>query len=296
MNIIRKRKTSKSKTIEKNIKSLEVGDLWVYGSGKLPDDEYHKLPFLSAHIIKDLADRNLSDYHLYRKFIKRDLPQPDSAAFAAGRAFHTAVLEPHLYKQTYAVQPKFDRRTKQGKADAAEWDEQNKGKQIITSDQHNQVAMMARTVRSNSYAKALLSGGENELSGFTRLDDGTLLRGRIDTVNFSGCFGVDVKSIEDVSPAGFAKHAARYRYDLQAYTYQKLFGLNDFVFIACSKQEPYEVAVYMLNDEFMQKAEDDFNAAVERWKRLHSVKTPESFSSSSSPLTVLAPPKWFIYS
>lgn len=295
MNIIHKRKQTTFKSLKQTIKSLQVGDVWCYGTGKLNDDQYHALPYLSAHVIKDLANKNLSDYYLWRKFVKRDLEQPDSAKFLFGRAFHTAVLEPKLFDGTYVVQPKFDRRTKQGKADAAEWDEANQGKQVITQDQLDGVDTMSKAVRRNPYAKAVMKGASVEVSGFTRLANGHILRGRIDGVHFDARYGFDLKSAEDVSPAGFAKAAANFRYDIQAYTYMQLFGLDEFIFVVCSKKEPYEVAIYTLNDEYMEKAAEDFEQAVLRWERINSMTIPDSFTNDNNPMITLAPPAWFKY-
>lgn len=293
MNLVHKRKQTTAKSCQQSLSKLPVGEVWVYGTGKLHADEYHQIPHLSAHVIKDLVNQNLSDYYLWRKYIKRNLEEKDSPAFLVGRAFHTAVLEPKLFDSEYTVQPKFDRRTKQGKEDAAAWDEANQGKQVLTDDQAESISAMAAAVRKNPYAKPILKGCQNEVTGFTRLPNGKILKGRIDAVEFVNLYGVDVKSADDVSPAGFARAAANFRYDLQAHTYKKLFGLDEFVFIVVSKADPIEVAVYTLNEEFMEKAAADFDKAVARWERLHSITTPQSFTNDDNPLITLAPPNWF---
>lgn len=296
MKFTQKRKTTTAKSIKQSISKLGANETWTYNAGKLPADDYHQLPFLSAHVVKDFANKNLSDYYLWCKYIKRNLPDVDSSNFVVGRAFHTAVLEPKIYNDEYAVEPKLDRRTKQGKADAAEWEASNQGKQVLKLQQHEQVQAMAAVVRSNKFVKAIMQGCSNEVSAFRRLDS-VLLKGRIDSVNLENRYGWDLKSAEDVSPAGFSTACARYRYDIQAYVYMKLFDLDEFIFVVCNKANPIEVAVYTLSDEFMDKAAVDYEEALQRWVRVSkSVSVPESFTTEQDPMITLAPPKWFTYS
>lgn len=296
MKLIHKRKSITATSAKQSLSRLPIDETWIYGTGKLLEGDYHNLSFLSAHVIKDLANKNLSDYFLWRKYIKRNLPEPEkSAGLKLGSAFHMAALEPKIYYASYCVMPKCDRRTKQGKADYAAFIEANQGKEVIDSQIDETARVMAKTVLKNKYAKALLKGCHNEVTGFKRIGKNKILKGRIDSVNFDGRYGVDLKSIDDVSPAGFAKAAANFRYDIQALTYMKLFDLDEFIFIVCGKSEPHEVAIYSLNDEFMQKAADDLPFAVERWNSLHSMKTPASFTNDDNPMTVLAPPSWFKY-
>ena len=294
MTFIHKRKKTTAKSLRQSLTRLGLGETWAYASNKLSMSDYHDVVHLSSHMIKDLANRSLSDYHIYRKYIKRDLEQVSSDKFIIGSAFHCAVLEPHLFDSEYAVQPKFDRRTKVGKEGAAKWDEQNKGKQALTEGEFELVEKMAGCVNSNKFAKALLKDTSKEVSAFT-LEKGMVVKGRIDAVNIENRYGIDLKSAEDVSPAGFAKAAANFRYDLQAYTYKKLFGLNDFIFICCNKKDPMEVAIYTLNDDFMEKAEEDYNDALSRWQRIKVQGMRDSFVNDSEPMITLAPPSFFKY-
>lgn len=295
MNLIHKRRKTTAKNIVNGARKLiETGTTWVYGTGKVDDKEYHSLPYLSSHVIKELADKNNSDYYLWRKFVKRDVDEPErKRIFDVGTAAHTLVLEPKLYEANTAVQPE-EIKVRRGK----KWDEfeaENKGKSIITIEQDKNIRLLANSVRRNSYARAILKDCKSEVTGLTRLESGCLLRGRIDAVNFAEGYGADLKTCEDVSPAEFAKAAARYRYDLQAFTYKLLFGLDEFVFICTTKTDPIELAIYTLNDEFMEKAEEDYNGAVERWQRINKPTIPESWITEDDPIRQLAPPKWFFY-
>ena len=55
-------------------------------------------------------------------------------AMAFGSAFHCRVLTPNLFNESYAVSPTFDRRTKEGKKEYAEFVLANAGKTFIESE------------------------------------------------------------------------------------------------------------------------------------------------------------------
>ena len=44
----------------------------------------------------------------------------------------------------------------------------------------------------------------------------------------------------------------------------------------------------------MLKAEDDFNNAVERYKRILEASEHNSFADASNPVITIAPPAWFL--
>lgn len=87
-------------------------------------------------------------------------PEVETPALAFGTAFHAYVLEKDKFDSEYIVAPKLDRRTKEGKALAAQIEAS--GKIPISEDAFAQIQAMAESVMSNKYAAALLNGGEHE--------------------------------------------------------------------------------------------------------------------------------------
>ena len=65
---------------------------------------------------------------------RQDNPQPATSAMKLGSAIHMNVLQPAEFHKHYAVSPKFDKRTKQGKEDFAEFSKKNMFKDIIIDD------------------------------------------------------------------------------------------------------------------------------------------------------------------
>lgn len=289
------KKSTTAESLTRALKSLEVGETVVYGSGKLPAEEYHSIvDTMSASKIKDLLDPSVSDYHFYRKHIKRDLPQKTSAAFDLGKALHCLVLEPELFGSEFTVAPEVDKRTTEGKKIWADFTALAGNRIVLTSEQSTLIHEMEKAVRKNKFANTLLNGTHKEVSGFHRIDADLVLKGRADAVSH-GSYIVDVKTVDDASPSGFAKSAANFRYDVQDWFYKKIFGCDEFIFICVSKSEPFEVGIYKLNEQFTDKAAQQIPEALERYKRLLKTDDYSSFNNDDSPLIELAPPAWFNY-
>ena len=78
----------------------------------MPADHYHLHPAVGH---SGLVRIMRSPAH-YREYVAHP-PEP-TPAMQLGTAFHTALLEPDRFGQSFVVAPKFDRRTKDGKAAA----------------------------------------------------------------------------------------------------------------------------------------------------------------------------------
>lgn len=297
MSIKFKRKSAKTGAIARGVKNMVNGDRWVYSTGKVEEKDYHDLGFLSAHKIKDMVNPSFSDYHLHRKYVAKDLPEKDSTpAMLAGSYLHCLYLEPEKVDKRYAIAPKVDRRTKAGKETWSQFLEESKGKTVITDEIANNAARALDALKKSRQAK-MIRNDKNTACEVTGLycKDGVVFKGRIDMVNFKMRYGADLKFMDDVSPFGFAKACAKYRYDIQAKVYMEMFDLDEFVFVCVSKDDPFEVGLYTLNDEFFAKAAEQMPDAIQRWKDLHETKQPESFATNDNPMTVVAPPSWFNY-
>jgi len=297
MSIKFKRKRASAASVTRSIMTMQDGDRWVYGQGKVEEKDYHQIKFLSSHKIKDMVSPQFSDHHLWRKYIKNDLPQKDpTPAMLLGSYTHCHYLEPEKVSKRYGVAPKVDRRTKQGKLDWQAFLEANDGKTTITSEVDLQCQEMIKALSSNKHARQIRNDPNTQCEA-TGLycKDGVVFKGRIDIVNFKLRYGADLKCMDDVSPAGFAKATANFRYDIQAQIYMEMFDLDEFVFICVSKADPFEIGMYVLSEEFINKAKEQIPQGIQRWKKLHTEKKLNSFTSDEEPMTIVAPPSWFNY-
>jgi hypothetical protein len=190
-----------------------------------------------------------------------------SRAMNTGTRVHALVLgkgEEHL-----ALLPYDEYRTDEAKAarDAAI----AAGKVPTKPHEMAEAQEIADAVFADPEARKLLDCvTDTELSGFWRDEEhGIWLRMRVDALGWRDRPGIfDVKTTADVSPAGFAKSLAEYRYDMQDRHYRE--GLAailsdtageldaddiDFLFIAVQTAEPHLVMTYELGADDHERAE-----------------------------------------
>lgn len=216
------------------------------GAATLSNADYHAHPAVSKSHLDKVA-KSPAHYWAYYLDPNRVPPEP-TAAMVLGTALHTAVLEPHLWDEQFAVPPQaFDRRTKVGKELAAAFEAEAEGKTVLTPDDADRIRRMADAVHRHPASSFLLDlPGTREASYFWA-DEATGLecKCRPDWHSQDRRLLVDVKTTEDASPRGFAKSCANFRYHVQAHWYQQPFQeAEQFLFIAVEKQPPHLVAVY----------------------------------------------------
>lgn len=233
----------------------------------LPAEDYHS----NSAIGHSSLVRIIRSPAHYREYATH--PLEPTAAMQFGTAFHTALLEWDLFGKTFVAAPKFDRRTKEGKAQALSWEAENTGKIALTPDQMEAIGRMVISVRQHKGARRLLDSGLAETSGFW-LDDLTGIECKIrpdflKTESETTIAGiVDVKTCVDASSNGFSKAVATMGYDVQAAFYQDgmkaLSGKTiPFYFIAIEKEAPYAVAVYQASEAMLEIGREKYRAALE---------------------------------
>jgi hypothetical protein len=212
----------------------------------------------------------------YQEYVTNP-PEP-TPAMQLGTAFHIALLEPDNFGKSFVVAPKFDRRTKEGKAAAEAWEAENAGKTALTPDQMATIEQMVVSVRNHAGAARLLANGLAEMSGFwVDQETGIECKCRPDFLMLEGetITGiVDVKTCCDASIDGFARAIATLGYDVQAAFYQD--GLKaltgrtiPFYFITIEKEPPYAVAAYKASDQVIEVGRAKYRAALQllKWCR-----------------------------
>lgn len=219
----------------------------------IPDTEYHASPALCSSFLRTLIGRSPA----HARAAQLD-PRDESPALILGRAVHARVLEPETYNARFAVAPKVDRRTKEGKATWEAFTLAHPGATILTEGDGDMVNAIGDAVEAHPLARALLSGGEVEWSGF--FNDpatGAPCRIRPDYLRVADGIMVDLKTSMDASPREFQRSIARYGYHIQAAHYAAGYGvitetpLSDFLFVVVEKAPPYAVGIYRLDDDAM---------------------------------------------
>lgn len=238
----------------------------------IPADQYHAHPAVGH---SGLVRIMRSPAH-YQEYVTHP-PEP-TPAMVFGSAFHVAILEPERFGQTFVVAPKFDRRTKEGKAAAEAWEAENAGKTALTAEHMAAIEQMVASVRNHAGAAKLLSDGMAEMSGFWNdQETGIGCKCRPDFLAMAGetITGiVDVKTCRDASADGFARAIVNFGYDVQAAFYHD--GLKaltgraiPFYFVAVETEPPYAVAAYKASDEVIEVGRAKYRGALQllKWCR-----------------------------
>lgn len=221
-----------------------------------------------------------------------DNPTPSQAL---GTALHLLVLEPDLFARRYALQPKFDRRTKEGKAAAEAWAAEHPDAEPMDAETWDRVHRMRDSVMAHPAARALLTRpGKAERSVYW-IDPATgeLCRCRPDYWTDDDLLG-DLKSCRDASPEGFARSVATYRYHVQDAFY--LDGVSaatgrrprGFVFIAVESDPPFAVATYQLRPASRELGRLEYRRDLARYAQARRSGVWQGYSQQIEPLDLPA--------
>ncbi len=215
--------------------------------------------------------------------------QEESTPFQAlGHLIHMAVLEPHVFKGPTGpvIAPKVDRRTNVGKATWAAFEEENKGRQIVTTEDMRILNGIMHSIANHATAREALYGyGASELSAVW-LDPGTgvLCKGRWDRLCEIGSFPtiLDVKTIgRPAATHTFEKAVYDYGYHEQAALY--LLGaevlvppdpgvLRKFVWLVCETDPPYCVRMFEADEVALEIGRDEIAKYLRAYKECKESK------------------------
>jgi hypothetical protein len=258
---------------------------------ELSESTYHAAPGVSNSQLKEFRR---SPAH-FRATIGKD---SRTAAKAFGRLLHMAALEPERLAESIAVEPRIDRRTKVGKAEAAKFAEENAGKEIVSAWDAAMLHGIGRSLAEHGAARELIRAtGLHEVSAFCRHEEtGLLLRSRFDIMPHESDILADLKSTEDASREAFAKSIHDFRYYVQAPFYLDNATRcgrerSRFIFIACEKEPPYAVAVWELDAESIEIGREEYQAQLKLFAECVEF---DSWPAYSSRIESISLPAWKI--
>ena len=240
-----------------------------FTSDEMSNEEYHKSDGVSNTGLGDIA-KSPAVYQ-WRKNAPED---PEKLkALDIGTALHTRLLEPHLFDEQFAVEPKLDRRTKAGKQEAEIFAMESEGKKILTMEEGRKLDFMVESTYAHSAARFLLEadGQCESLIFWTDRETGELCRVRPDRMLDDRPIIVDVKKTADINK--FSKSIYEYRYNVQAAMYSdgyKQYFDEDPIFaflvvsetIECGK---YPVRVFSLDDNAFSKGWELYRKNLEAY-------------------------------
>lgn len=242
---------------------------------RIPNSEYRSREGVSSTDLKKIMKSPAHFRHW------KDNPQEDTPALLFGRAAHKYVLETYDFFTEFAVAPVCDRRTKEGKAEWANFLDSANGKDVITQEQFEQIEAMRTAAYATPFVSKLLMNGEKELS-FWGVDDetGLTIKCRPDCVTeLNGQhILIDFKTCTDAENIKFCRDSIKFGYDLQLSMYRNILRQNtghDYtvVIIAQEKTAPYVTNVFQLSENYLKSGEELYKEMLRVYKECSETGT-----------------------
>lgn len=209
-----------------------------------------------------LMDFKKNPRRYWAKHLKPDRPKEETKpSWAFGSAFHTLILEPHLFEQHYFVMPekvlKRDNEELFNAHKEAEKELAITTKEVLSQKDYQTLRAMQAELFCNDRAAKLIQGAIYESSYFWQdAHSGLMVKSRPDIIN--GNIYVDLKTIDDASPHNFQREMALYGYHIQAAMLRDgHFELTGERIAACinicvEKKYPYSVAIYIIDEDAIE--------------------------------------------
>lgn len=206
----------------------------------------------------------LYQYEKYHKDLEKKAEQRH---FSIGSGLHEMILQPKLFSTNYVVAPKFDRRTKVGKEAYAEFQINSEGKTILFEDEMDMIRQMADNGLNHATFMDLIKESVREISCYTTdAKTGLKLRMRPDSLATNKSTITDIKSCLDSSAKKFKGDVYNYGYSLSAAYYCDFLNKENYVFAAMEKKPPFQIGLYVLNDEMMDYGRSQYRTGLDLLK------------------------------
>jgi hypothetical protein len=177
----------------------------------------------------------------------------ETQALRDGKLFHTMILEPEKLNDIIFV----DAATKASKEYKLA---KETGKEVYTKNEKKAAERLCDALLRNEAVKEYLTKAEYEVPQIAMID-GIPIRAKADIIK--GNTIIDLKTTTGIKD--FRYSADKYSYDLQAWLYRKMFGVDNFVFVVIDKGS-LDIAIFECSDEFYEKGKQKFEQGVSNYK------------------------------
>ena len=238
-----------------------------------------------------------SPAHFYARYLdpNRETSAP-TPAMRLGSLTHSFVLEYDTFFNNYVIAPELNKRTNDGKAAWAAFEQANAGKTVITLDEYDHAKKIRDAVMAHPAAAMLLKKGKSEqVFHFTEPKTGVHCKIKPDFLSEDTGFIVDLKTTTDASAKEFGRSAFNYRYHVQGAFYGDgiYYATNQqvkgFVFIAVEKDPPFAVAVYYLDQQAIELGREAYLNDLETYKKCVQTGAWPAYGYEVTPLLI---PDW----
>jgi hypothetical protein len=177
----------------------------------------------------------------------------ETQALRDGKLFHTMILEPEKLNDIVFV----DAATKASKEYKLA---KETGKEVYTKSEKKAAERLCDALLRNEAVKEYLTNAEFEVPEIAMID-GIPIRAKADIIK--GNTIIDLKTTTGIKD--FRYSADKYSYDLQAWLYREMFGVDNFIFIAIDKGS-LDIAIFECSDEFYEKGKQKFEQGISNYK------------------------------
>lgn len=243
----------------------------IYKNGvyDITNEEYHASNGVSRSSLMTLKK---SPYHYWYEYISQKCKVKDTTqAIKIGSAVHTYVLENNLFDDRYFISKKIDKRTSAGKEEYNNMIKVNAGKEAIDEEEFKLIKSMRDSIKNHDQASKLIENAKIEKSIYwTDPDTDIMCKVRPDIWHEKMI--VDLKTTQSASYRDFQSSCYKYGYHIQAAMIQEAFKhalgqkMDNFIFIAIEKEEPYALALYMLDESAIKRGVDEFRVLLNKLK------------------------------
>jgi len=242
------------------------------GSIEIEDEDYFKLPAVSASILKRLI--NDEAYEVANQIETKVTP-----AMTFGSLVHCMILEPTKLDKRYAAMPKCDLRTKEGKAQKASFEIMNDKKTIVSEDYFETAKRIYESVCENGINK-LFTGGVAEQAYISQFGD-IEVKGKLDYYIEKKGLILDVKTTVNAGD-DFVDECGKRLYSLQASFYIDLLNslgkkAHDFIFVGIQSVFPHKITLVRMNDIELEFGREAYKVALDIWKDIQ--ENPSKYKS-----------------
>ena len=272
----------KTKTYDafKNDQVLEGIYSWV------PNDDYNT----SAGLRRSSMTALMTSAKFYEW--RQSNPMQTTDALTFGTAFHTAVLEPHMWGVDTVVGPSVGKKTNKWK----DFKQANDGKIVVHPDDVTIIEEMVKALRNNPIAKSILDAGAKEETAYSIINT-QKVKARSDLALYSKGILADVKTTQSASYSEFQRSAAKYKYDVQAAYYLDVFNkaakgevvFDKFIFIVVEKTPPYHVQIFVADPSFITFGRSKYQSALQLLNQCQKDNVWPDYSDEIINLTL---PRW----
>lgn len=182
----------------------------------LSREAYDAIDAVNQSTLKVLATETPADYEYALAN-----PKEQTEEMLLGTLAHMAVYEPATFLRDVVVSPKFDRRTKVGKEDAAAFEAAAVGKHVLDEADHALLLAIQEAVMAHASASRLMNvpGHREATVVWKDAETGILCKGRIDHLAGNQAAVIDLKTTRDGRPELFASEVYKRGYHFQGAFY-----------------------------------------------------------------------------